>query len=78
MSFIVARFASAPSVDLATRVRHAFNSIALLKANASIPGMSTPLELALFTVFAVDDVSVFRFVMMVVLGTMLIISPFLS
>jgi len=73
MSLIAVRFVSAPSVDLAIRVRQTLSSFALFSAKASIPGMSIPLEFALFSVFALDEVRVFRFVMIVVLGIVLIV-----
>jgi hypothetical protein len=72
ISFSVVRFASALSVDLAINVRHTFSSAALLNARASIPAMSIPFVFALFRVFAVDRVTLFRFVIIVVLGIVLI------
>jgi hypothetical protein len=59
-------------VDLATSVRQPFSSLALLNAKASIPGMSTPPVLALFSVFEVDALAVLRLVMIVVLGIVVI------
>src|ERR1700686_3679795 len=69
----VCKLGSAPSTDLAISVRHTFNSVALLNARASIPGMSIPSVLPLFTVFAVDEVRLFRLVMIVVLGVVVIV-----
>jgi hypothetical protein len=72
MSFSAVRLESAPSVDLAISARHTFNSVALLNASASIPTVSIPAAPELLSVFAVGVVKVFRFVMIVVLGIVLI------
>jgi len=66
------KFGSAPSVDLTISVRQTFNSLALLKAKASIPAISIPPALALFRVLAVDAVALFRLLTIVVLGVVLI------
>ncbi len=74
MSFSAARFASALSVDLTINVRQTFSSAALTNARASIPAMSIPFVLALFRVLAVDKVTLFKLVMIVVLGVVLMVS----
>jgi hypothetical protein len=74
----VCKLASAPSIDLTISVRHTFNSVALLNASASIPGISIPSVLPLFRVFAVDDVRLFKLVRIVVLGVVVIALPVLQ
>jgi hypothetical protein len=59
-------------VDLTISIRQFLSSLALLNANASIPGMSNPAVPALFNVFAVEALALFRLVMIVVLGIVLI------
>jgi hypothetical protein len=52
-------------------VKQAFSSAALLYARTSIPGMSIPSPPALFSVFAVGEVTVFKLVIIVVLGVLI-------
>ena len=78
ISFSVTRFGSAPSVDLTIRARQTFNSVALLKASASIPDTSIPPAAELFNVFAVATVAFFKLLMIVVLGIVLMIFPSIS
>jgi hypothetical protein len=78
MSLSVARLASALSVDLTISARQTFNSAALVNANASIPAMSIPPAPALFSVFALDEVALFRLVIIEVLGVVLIALLFVS
>src|SRR5258708_2243481 len=64
----VCRLASAPSTDLTISVRQTFNSLALLNARASIPGISIPPAPALRSVFEVEEVRFLRLLIIVVLG----------
>jgi hypothetical protein len=60
MSLRTVRLGSATSVDLTMSVKHAFNSLALLKASANIPGMSIPPTPEFFSVLEVGAVAVFQ------------------
>jgi hypothetical protein len=73
MSLRVVRFGSALSVNFDEQRQADLQFVRpLVNAKANIPGMSIPLQLR-FQVFAVAQVTSFRLVMIVVLGTVLIL-----